>query len=287
MPFLEELVYPLRRVTQRWRAMPNAIIIGAQKGGTTFLFDLLARHPEVGVSFRKEVHFFDSRLDRGLGYYRSCFPLRSPHQPVVLEASPYYLMHPQCSERIARVLPRVRLIALLRDPVKRAYSGYQHRRRRGSETRSFAEALAAEECWMAEEFPNQPVSAFDPKQNFYRQKCYRARGLYAEQLERYFAHFPRDQVLVLSSERLFRAPGETLATVCRYLGINVAPPAFTEASNSGGSYDPIDPRVERDLREFYAPHNRRLYELIGEDFGWDQPEPAAARPARDQSAATT
>jgi hypothetical protein len=261
------VLYPLRRATQRWRALPNAIIIGAMKAGTTHLYNLLSRHPDVSVSLRKEVSFFDQRFGRGLGYYRAWFPLRSRCRSIVLEASPRYLMHPQCCERIALHLPRARLIALVRDPVKRAYSHFQHMVRRGSEKRTFAEALADERRLLQSDAPS--LADYDNKYSRLRVHSYLTRGMYADQLARYFACFPREQIVVLPSEQLFTAPDESLALACRHLGIATIPAAEFGPSNSGGNYSRMDPQTEGDLRAFFAPHNRRLYDLLGVDLGWD------------------
>jgi hypothetical protein len=266
MPSSANLLYPFRRLTQAFRALPNAIIIGAQKAGTTYLFDLLAEHPEISVPFRKEVHFFDLRYGRGLGWYRAWFPRKSLAQRVVLEASPFYMVHPRCPERIKAHLPNARLIAILRDPVSRAYSGYQHQCRRGNEKLSFAEALLAEKERTASD--RQHVDDVRHRLKALRVYSYRERGVYHEQLSRYLACFPRESLLVISSEQVFADPKTAYARVCRHLGVSEREPPVIPPSNTGGKYEKIDPAVAAELRAYYAPHNQRLYELIGEDFGW-------------------
>lgn len=263
---LTNVLYPLRRITQAFRALPNAIIIGAQKSGTTYLFDLLRDHPEISVSFRKEVHYFDCRYGRGPGWYRAWFPLRSQAKRVVAEASPFYMTHPCCAQRISQDLPGARLIAILRDPVARAYSGYQHQRRRGKESLSFSDALAAEEERTAADrlLVNDPRERLESLRTF----NYRERGLYEPQLRRFLDFFPRENLLVLCSEQVFADPKKAYARVCRHLAISEREPPAIPASNTGGKYAGIDPAVAAELQSYYAPYNQRLYELIGEDFGW-------------------
>src|SRR5436189_26280 len=124
------------------RPLPDFLILGAQKAGTTALYAYLRWHPQVtGPSF-KEVSFFDRHYARGERWYRAHLPVR--RRAVVGEASPSYLFHPLAPERVARMLPEARLIALLRNPVDRAFSHYQHEVALGREQLSFEDALAGE-----------------------------------------------------------------------------------------------------------------------------------------------
>lgn len=126
---------------------PDFLIIGAQKGGTTSLYTYLCQHPRVVGASRIEVHFFDLAYDKGWWWYRSHFPVhvfRRGERIVTGEASPYYIFHPLVPERVRKDLPNVKLVAILRNPVDRAYSHYQHVRRNGREPLSFEEAIERE-----------------------------------------------------------------------------------------------------------------------------------------------
>ena len=145
--------------TARLRTLPDYLIVGAQRAGTTTLQKHLFLHPDVMPPGRvKGVHFFDTNFGRSPLWYRSHFPTtraraRAEHgtgHPVVTgEASPYYLFHPQCASRIADIIPEARIVMLLRDPVARAYSHYLHEERRGFEDLPLEEALAAEPSRLA------------------------------------------------------------------------------------------------------------------------------------------
>ncbi|MBA3426416.1 MAG: sulfotransferase [Rubrobacter sp.] len=130
-------------------SLPDFLIIGAQKAGTTFLYYLLCQHPYVAPTSEKELHFFDSqKFNKGEGWYRSNFPpptSENGHKVITGEASPYYIYHPLAARRAAQVVPHARLIVLLRNPVDRAYSDYQNRLREGNEFLGFEEAIEAEE----------------------------------------------------------------------------------------------------------------------------------------------
>ncbi len=143
-----------RATTNPMRLMPDFIIIGAMRGGTTSLYSYLTEHPNIGPAYMKEVHFFDVYFHKGLPWYRAQFPStvqkyyteRVQKQNFITgEASPYYLFHPHAPRRIARLLPHVKLIVQLRNPVSRAYSHYYHEVNGGHEKLSFAEAIDREE----------------------------------------------------------------------------------------------------------------------------------------------
>jgi hypothetical protein len=139
----------IRLGSGRLRVLPDFIIIGGQRCGTTALFNLLGQHPCVETSHPKEVHYFDLQYARPLNWYRQHFPTMMSMRARALrgrrvvsgEPSPYYLFHPRVPERL-HDLPGTRLIALLRNPVDRAYSHYQHEVRLGVETLPFEDAIA-------------------------------------------------------------------------------------------------------------------------------------------------
>jgi hypothetical protein len=279
-----------RRSTSRWRALPTFLIIGAQRAGTTTLFTHLRYHPQVvrprsadgAIAWPKELHFFDENYWRGVDWYRAFFPLEarmrasrrlSGRELVTGESTPYYLFHPAVPERVAKTLPDVRLIALLRNPVDRAYSHHQLMVRTGREDHPFAEAIEAEPRRLAEvkqqlldERPSQNENNFR-LHHHHRHRAYLGRGLYAEQLERWLQHFPREQLLVIRSEDLFARPQETFDEVFAFLGIE--PRALTGfAPRNTGSYSPIDAELRTRLEAYFEEPNARLARLLGRDFGW-------------------
>jgi len=246
------------------RPLPDFLILGAQKAGTTALYAYLRWHPQVtGPSF-KEVSFFDRHYARGERWYRAHLPVR--RRAVVGEASPSYLFHPLAPERVARMLPEARLIALLRNPVDRAFSHYQHEVALGREQLSFEDALARERERMdgeLEHMVRDPAYFSHAWWNF----TYAARGRYAEQLERWFEAFPREQLLVLLSEDLATDTAGTYRRVLEFLGV--------EARGLGSypriferEYEGMSPETRRSLEGEFAEPNRRLAKLLGRDLIW-------------------
>jgi hypothetical protein len=267
--------WSFRRATSNWRMTPSFLIIGAQKAGTSSLHAQLVRHPQIFPSRIKEVHYFDLNYARGLDWYRAFFPIRlralgagvrAGHRAITGESSPYYLFHPHAARRVNRDLPGIPLIVLLRDPVERAYSHYQHSYRHGLETLSFAEALerepertrpdleklTADETWPAEQL-----------RNF----SYRSRGVYVDQLMRWMPVYDARRLLVLRSEDYFADPGATLARVLDFLRVKPWQPGRFAVRNRGGYARQATPQ-HAELRAYFEPHNRRLAEWLGFDPGW-------------------
>lgn len=273
---IESVKRPLRRLradyrelTSSLRGLPSFLIIGAQRSGTTSLFNYLVQHPDVVPPFGKEIHYFDLHYDRGLNWYRGRFPYahRLRRGALTLDASPYYLLHPLAPERAARLLPGVKLVALLRNPVERALSHYQHEVRDGRESLSFPAAIDREDERLSGEEERLRSDPAYYSFNFHRYS-YLRRGVYVEQLRRWVQHFPRSQLLVLQSERLFRDPVAVTAAVHGFLGLR---PHRLERYEPflHGSYDRAMPAELRTrLATGFEPHNRELFRWLGEEFDW-------------------
>ncbi len=253
--------------TTRWRALPDFVIIGAQKAGTTSLYTALGSHPDVRPAFRKEVHYFDTARFSDLGWYRRHFPIGSGDW-ITGESSPYYLFHPAVPARMAATIPDVSLVAVLRDPVARAISQYHHARNWGFEDRPIEVALDPATPEDLADIDN--AAWYDRAESPARERAYLARGRYAEQLERWFATFARDRILVLESTELNR--GTAIPTAQKFLGLRArAVPAAPK--RNVGSYAAPDAGLVRALHEYFAPHNQRLAKLLDRPFDWafDQP----------------
>jgi hypothetical protein len=247
---------------------PTFLLLGAQKAGTTALFNYLCGCRAFAPPERFELHYFDTEFWRGFRWYLTHFPRKDPDRPDAItgEKSPYYLFHPQAPVRVRATLPDCRFLVLLRDPVARTYSHFRHSQEQGFESvASFEEALDLEE----ERLAGEAERLSDPGYRSFAHQhfSYLTRSVYADQLERWFESFPRSRFLVLQSERLFGEPDGALQEVSRFLGLGAdRPPAF-EARNVG-SYSPLPGHLDGRLREFFQPHNERLFDLLGARFSW-------------------
>jgi hypothetical protein len=255
----------LRRRMRQGRVLPQAVILGAQKSGTSSLHYYLVQHPGVVAPLRKEVHYFDLNLARGETWYRAHFGLAG-EPGLSVDSSPYYLFHPAVPARLRALLPEARLIVLLRDPVRRAYSHYWHERDKGRETLGFEAAIDAEPARVDADharLARGEVEVSGAHQHF----TYLARGRYAEQLERWFALFPRERLLVLRFEDLVRDPLAVLNQTLAFLGLPAAGSVRLEARNTR-RYPPMAEGTADRLRQYYAPHNARLEALLGRSMDW-------------------
>lgn len=251
------------------RPLPDFIVAGVQKGGTTFLFQELIRHPDVRAPLTKEIHFFDDHFDKGLDWYRGMFPRPRSAEPFLCgEASPAYIFHPDAVRRIAESLPATKLLVVLRDPAKRALSHYSHERRLGFEPcETFEDALAREHDRVADEFELVRDGTL-AKSFAVGHFAYARRGLYADQLERAADLLGRDRICVLVSEEMFLDPQATVRAALDFIG--AAPWDVPPASHNDMAFEkaPMLASTEEMLREYYRAPNARLERFLGRELPW-------------------
>jgi hypothetical protein len=183
------------------------------------------------------------------------------------EATPYYLFHPLAAERIAETLPSIKLMMVLRNPVERAYSHYLHEVGLGIEHLSFEQAIDEEPRRLEGE--SERIASDHMYPGFKHQHfSYLARGIYCDQLVRWFSLFPRERFLILESERFWADPRTSHVTVLRFLGLPPIPlPDYPQHNKSEPSK--MSSPTKDMLRDYFAPHNERLYGLLGEDLEWE------------------
>jgi Sulfotransferase domain len=265
-----------RMLTGPLRPLPDFVIIGVQKGGTTSLYHYLVTGSLVLPALTKEVHYFDLNYYKGPNWYRAHFPLsisglyqstRAGQKQILGEATPYYLLHPRVPERMARLMPWTKLIIILRNPIDRALSHYHDQVRRKREGLSFEEALKAEPERLQGELEKLMAD-----ENYlglkFREYSYLGRGVYIDQLKRWRAHFHPDQMLVLKSEDLFSNPKVMVDRTTDFLGLpRQAVDAY--APMNPGTYAPMKETTRQQLADYFAPYNQQLYDLLDIDFGWE------------------
>jgi hypothetical protein len=244
--------------------LPDFIIGGAPRSGTTWLYGLLDRHPEVYMArpLKPEPKFFlvDRIYEKGLRFYADTWFAASGGARLAGEKSTDYLESAVAAERMARDLPRVKLIFLLREPADRAFSNYIWSRMNGLETEDFGTALRLEE---------QREKELPDRLRFARPFSYFSRGLYADLLAPYFLRFPQEQILVLRFEDIAMRTGHLAKQVHRFLGIQPRPDdaaglGVINPSEKGGVT--FDEAIRRELLSRYAEPNRRLAAILGPDF---------------------
>lgn len=263
------------------RGLPDFLIIGTQRGGTTSLYRYLQQHPAVlPAVLNKGIHYFDTNFDKGTAWYRSHFPTsiakalrqRSSGERVITgEGSPYYSFHPLAPDRIADLLPEARFIFMLRDPITRAHSHYQHEVARGFEDLTFAEALAREDERLAGE---EDRMIRDPSYYSYEHQhhSYAARGLYLNQIERWRARIEDERLLIIDSGEFFSDPDSSYRQVLRFLGLSDRSLPAYERMNAH-TYDRMDPRALALLRDRFGEPDEALFEHLGRRLSWGEAQP--------------
>lgn len=265
--------------TSARRPLPDFLIIGTKRGGTTSLWRYLIQHPLVPRLFpawnTKTSHYFEENWPRGEAWYRSHFP--TARQRAALErrhggpckageSAPLYMFHPLVAGRVADLMPQARIIVLLRDPVERAFSHWKERRTEGREPLGFAEALAAEDERTAgerERLIADPDAFSEPFDSW----SYRARGRYLEHLEPWLDRFDRSQLLFLPSETLYRDPAGCYARVLDFVGLPAYELPAYDVFNDRPSKGMDDP-VRAELSAYYRPYNEALARRLGMTFDW-------------------
>ena len=265
----------IRDLTAKKRILPSFIIIGAQRCGTTSLYDYLSNHPQIIPSPVKELFYFDDYYQRPIEWYKSFFPTEKQKEKlerdlvarvITGEASPSYFFHPYAAKRIKETLPQVKLILVLRDPIERAYSHYNHIKRLNREPLSFEEALAKEVERITPDIEKLAKDEFY-KADQRRDYSYLTRGYYAKQLTEWYKYFPKEQLLVVQSEEFYRETPRVYNEIVEYLGLNSYTLPSFEAKNAL-KYAKMAPETKEKLKAYFAPKNEELYELLGKRFDW-------------------
>ena len=257
-------------LTSSFRVLPDLIVIGVVRGGTTSLYHYLAQHPCIRKSAYDEIGFFDDNYHLGLNWYRSMFPTRFTKQSIekkhgkfiTYEVTPFYIYSKKVASRIQSILPHVKLITILRNPIDRAYSNYHLSVRMGNEKRTFEEAIEKDFETLKEIEPFK-----NSKPEYYQQiagESYIARGFYAEQLKTWLELFHKDQILIITTEEL----GSDSQRTFDFLGLPKHKVKDLEKKNEA-SYSPMMEKTRKILVDYFKPHNQQLYDLLGIKFDWD------------------
>ena len=267
-------------LTAYLRKTPSFMVIGAQRCGTTSLYSYLVQHPLILPSFKKEVHFFDHNYHRGTLWYKAFFPsifqliikqkengLASHRSMLTGEATPYYFFHPLAPKRIARILPNVKLIVLLRNPIDRAFSHYNHEVRMGTETLSFEEAIKHEKSRLQGE-REKILTKANYRSYAYQHFSYLNRGIYISQVLYWLNFFPIDQLHVVCSEDFFEYPESVLKDITKFLGV---PPFKLKRYRqyNQAKYKKMDSLLRKKLATYFKSYNEHLYTFLGRSYRWE------------------
>jgi hypothetical protein len=266
-----------RRLTSPFRVMPDFFIIGGMRCGTTALYSYLLQHPSIAPAAKKEISFFDMHFKKGEFWYRSQFSTLLAKQYakriqkrdfITGDATPTYIFNPHVPKRIFQKIPQAKLIVLLRNPVNRAYSLYQLQMLYKVETLSFEEAIEKEAERLDSEWDRilEDENYVSTLPQYYG---YISTGIYVDQLKNWMDVFPKEQFLILTTDRFGQDAQEIFSRVTTFLDM----PYWelrTYKRHYTWPYPPMKPATRKRLMAYFKPHNQRLYELLGRDLGWDE-----------------
>ena len=286
-----------RKITSRFRMLPSFLIIGGAKCGTTSLYAHLIEHPNILSASIKEVNFFQYIQNSKTSFYRSHFPIKRQNL-ITGEASTQYLIHRFVPKRVHELLPSVKLILLVRNPVERAYSEFHYMINLGAQiTDNFEDAIESElrRIKIEDEKPeftieNSNYNHFQPAFSYLR------HGIYSNYILNWLKSFPKEQLLILNTKDLYNNLGNTLDKTFQFLNLpkyqieNKIPknkidkirPIVGRESNifkninsktqtlfNVQNYPEMKPKTRKSLQDFYRPYNEKLFEIIGRRFDWN------------------
>ena len=254
-------------LTAKSRALPDFIIIGAMKSGTTSLYHYICEHPSVLPAAYDEIGFFDNNYHLGLNWYRSMFPTKrhlnkiKQKNGIALtgEDTPFYFWNNEVCHRIKELLPTVKLILILRNPVDRAFSEYNNGVRNGKIDASFESFIKQDLENLSKNKPD--ITRFNDSESII------SRGVYWIQLDMWRKLFSKDQILVLQSEKLLEFPDDVLNEVFNFLGLSKFD-LREKLLKKKFSYSKMNEDTRKKLIEFYHPYNEQLYEIIEKKYDW-------------------
>ncbi len=269
--------WTFRRLTSRYRVLPDFLIAGFPRCGTTSLFNYLIQHKCVLSPLAKEVGFFSSDYANGVEWYKSYFPTtfiknyndRARNcRTITGEATPMYVFHPKAPSRIKKIIPEVKIILLLRNPIDRALSHYNSIKKRGNETLSFEDAIHKEKQRLTGEYERMLR-----EENYYSEKWhfwgYLSGGHYMELLKGWFDVFDREKILIIKSEDMYDKPSNVFKSTCSFLELPEIELTSFEQYNISEQFGKISEQTRDELREYFRPHNQNLYHFLGIDFNWN------------------
>ena len=264
-------------ITGPLRALPDFIIIGAMKCGTTSLYYDICEHPNVFEANQDEIGFFDSNFHLGWNWYRSFFPLKSKilksrketGYGISGEDTPFYFWKEEAADRIKKYFPNIKLICIFRNPVDRTYSEYQNTVREGGETvdgktLTFEESLEIE----LKRIKNAEKQSNIDYSKLIKERSGLLKGIYANQLKIWFDRFPKENILILDSINLKKFPKQTMSEVYKFLGLPDYEIKEIHAKKNA-KYPKMNKETREKLIEFFKDHNKRFYELTKLKFNWD------------------
>ena len=258
--------------------LPNFLIIGFPKCGTTSLYEYLIQHPDIFPPIGKEIDYFDRLYNKKNNWYKVRFPttFQKKYNEKFLkrnfltgEATPRYIMHPHALQRIKKTVPNAKFIVLLRNPIERAFSHYNMNVKNGYDSLSFENAVKNEQERIKGRYEkmakNPDYYSWD-----YDLFAYLDQGIYVEKLKRWMKVFPKEQFLIIQSEEFLENSSKIYYKVLNFLNLDKwEPDSFTLYKKRKIINNKIPSDLRKYLSDFFKPYNEELFNLINKKFDWN------------------
>ena len=257
-------------ITKDLHLLPSFVIIGVAKSGSSSIYDYLIRHDQISPCVVKEPDYFAKYFNRGVNWYKSCFPLKFQKNNVISgEASIHTYWHPHSPMRVKKILPNAKLIILLRNPIDRAYSHYQMEVNNGVEELSFEEAIENEESRTKNEYQKM-IDNENYFSEIFNAKAFTTQGIYINYLKNWFDLFPKNQFLFIKSENFFKHPEDETNRILSFLKLPKIKLPEYHIIRKGVYKQSMNSSTREKLKEFFSPYNEELYKKTGINFGWEE-----------------
>ena len=264
-----------RGLTSPLRVLPDFIVIGVGRGGTTSLYNYLNQHNCIQKSSYDEIGFFDDNFHLGINWYRSMFPTKYEKQKIIkkfgkfltYDVTPWYIRRPWTANRIKTLLPSAKIISVLRNPVDRTYSHYHLTCREKGTTKSFEEIIE-EDIKKIDNYDGNLKNSQKYYEDFV-QNSHIARGFYLEQLENWFTVFNKENILIISSEDLANHTQKTMDYIFNFLNIEDQVIPNLEKVNVA-KYPKMKEKTRKILENYFFEYNENLFKKIGKHFNWNK-----------------
>jgi len=263
-------------ITSPIRILPDFLIAGFNRSGTHSLFEYMGQHPNINNASRREIHYFTLSFWRGLNWYKSYFPtkihkkiseIKTKEKYLTGEATPHYIFHPLAIQRIKKLLPKIKIIVVLRNPIDNAYSHYQHYKRGGIEKDDFEYAIKTDKE-RYEVITNQYKLDLIKEHSLRNVKMpYVSYAIYVNHIKKLLEIIPRKQILFIKNEDLNEKPQDELKKIFQFLKLKEFSVIDLKKRNVG-KYEEIKPETRKELIKYFEPYNKQLENLLDMEFNW-------------------
>ena len=256
------------------RVIPDFLVIGAKRCGTTSLYQHLPEHPCISKSPHDNMGFFNDNFHLGVNWYKSFFPTTFTRKKIkskfgdflAFDVTTKYMEEESTANNVYQTKPNMKIIIILRNPVDRAYSQYHLSVRQTAERRSFEDVVEENMNRLNKESHEhyEIKPKFSAKEDNYLKK-----GLYALQLRYWLKIFPRENILTVSTEEFESNQQIIYNKIFEFLNISKFEVKNTKKMQKG-NYPPIKSETRNLLLDYFRQHNHELFELINMKFDWDK-----------------